>query len=112
MFSVNSAYSYLFKELRPLGDLNMVVPVFFEQIWESPAPSKVIAFSWLLLYDRLPTKNNLVTRHIIAPEVSRDCVGCVGNVETSLHLFLHCDSAVVIWYAVFRWLGIVVVYSP
>jgi hypothetical protein len=32
----------------------------------------------------------------------------VGCVETS-HLFLHCLSAISIWYDIFKWLGVVVI---
>lgn len=28
----------------------------FSQIWKSPAPLKIVAFSWRLLLDRIPTK--------------------------------------------------------
>jgi hypothetical protein len=34
-------------------------------------------------------------------------VSCV--VETSSHLFLHCNSAISVWYDIFRWLGIVII---
>jgi hypothetical protein len=88
------------------------VSVVFKQIWESPAPSKVIAFSWQFLYDRIPTRCNLDYHHVLAPEAPKDCVGCVGIVESSSHLFLHCSSAISIRYDVFRWLGVVVVIPP
>ncbi|KEH40277.1 hypothetical protein MTR_1g026690 [Medicago truncatula] len=34
----------------------------FKDIWESPAPSKVVAFSWKLLYDWIPCRRNLAVR--------------------------------------------------
>jgi hypothetical protein len=109
---VSSAYNYLAKEFQALEGNDAEVEVVFSQIWESPAPSKVIAFSWQLLYDRIPTRDNLDLRHILAPDAPRVCVGCVGNVETSSHLFLHCPSAISIWNEVFRWLGVEVVMPP
>ncbi|GAU25512.1 hypothetical protein TSUD_279970 [Trifolium subterraneum] len=45
-------------------------------------------------------------------DIPWECVGCVGNVEASLHLFLHCSSAMNVWYEVFRWLGVVLVVPP
>jgi hypothetical protein len=57
------------------------------KFWDSPAPSKVIAFFWQLLYDRIPTRINLDYRGVLGPEDPRDCVGCVGMVESSIHLF-------------------------
>jgi hypothetical protein len=80
-FSVNSAYNYLVKEFRRVDGDEVEVHVVFDQIWESPAPSKVIAFSWQLLYDRIPTRNNLVACRIIAPDAPRDCVGCEGLID-------------------------------
>lgn len=34
-------------------------------IWKSPAPSKVVAFSWKLLLDKIPTHGYLVVRNVI-----------------------------------------------
>jgi hypothetical protein len=95
-FTVSSAYNLLVKELRTSNGLAPDVALVFKQIWESPTPSKVIVFSWQLLYDRIPTKCNLDHRNILSPDVSRDCVGCVGFVESSTRLFLHCSSAIAI----------------
>jgi hypothetical protein len=111
-FTVSSAYNLLVKELRTSNGLAPDVALVFEQIWESPAPSKVIVFSWQLLYDRIPTKCNRDHRSILSPDVSRDCVGCVGFVESSTRLFLHCSSAIAIWYELFKWLGVVIVIPP
>jgi hypothetical protein len=82
------------------------VAVVFEQIWESSTPSKIIVFSWHLLYDRIPTRSNLIYRGIISPEEHMDCVGIL---ESSSDLFLNCPSAMLVWYHVFRWLEVVIV---
>jgi hypothetical protein len=109
VFSVKSAYSYLIKEglgsmEESLGD-NKV----FDQIWRSPAPSKIIAFSWQALHNRIPTRDNLALRGIIRDNASRNCVLCVDHLESMVHLLLHCDFAFKIWMDIFRWLGVVVV---
>lgn len=69
-----------------------------------------MAFSWLLLWDRFPTKKNLATRKIVDPLMATDCVLCEGEVETSLHLFLHCDLhcdfAYRVWTKILGWLGV------
>jgi hypothetical protein len=83
-----------------------------ENIWDSSAPSKVIAFSWQLLYDRIPTKSNLVARGIVGSEMPWECVGVVGKVETSSHLFLHCPCVMKIWCEIFKWLGVEIVIPP
>ncbi|PNX90391.1 pantothenate synthetase [Trifolium pratense] len=102
-FSVNSSYKLLVEE---------DIVVVFDQIWDSPAPSKVIAFSWQFLYNRIPTRNNLEARDLLGSDLPWECVGCVGNVESSIYLFLHCPSALMVWYEVSRWLGVVIVAPP
>ncbi|GAU38401.1 hypothetical protein TSUD_52260 [Trifolium subterraneum] len=37
---------------------------------------------------------------------------CGNDVECSRHLFIHCDFAAHIWYAICRWLGVVVILPP
>jgi hypothetical protein len=46
----------------------------FENIWKSAAPSKVAAFAWKMLHDRLPTKSNFVRLFIIATGLSVDYI--------------------------------------
>ena len=61
----------------------------FSRIWKNAAPSKVIAFTWKLLHNRIPTKVNLAQRHALSPEISLNCVMCDGVQETANHLMLH-----------------------
>jgi hypothetical protein len=83
-----------------------------DQIWDSSVSYKVIAFSWQLLYDRISTRDNLEVRGILGVEKPWECVGCVGKVETSLHLFLHCPYAMKVWREIFKWLGVEMVIPP
>jgi hypothetical protein len=48
----------------------------FSSLWDSPAPSKVVAFSWQLLHDHLPTKDNLRVRGVIQHVADSYCVWC------------------------------------
>ncbi|CAJ2643030.1 unnamed protein product [Trifolium pratense] len=112
VFSVKSTYLHLVDELRSGEVLEDGKAMIFDHIWDSPAPSKVIAFSWQLLHDRIPTRSNLAVRGILVADVPWECVGCVGSVESSIHLFLHCPSALKVWYDIFRWLGLVIVIPP
>lgn len=91
LFSVKSAYSMLeniFLVEEDVGDIN---EGFFSLLWKSSAPSKPVAFYWSLLLDRIPTRKSLAIRHILDPGASLLCVLCGREVETSTHLFLHCD---------------------
>jgi hypothetical protein len=79
--------------------------VVFLCIWHNPAPSKVIAFSWKLLHNRIPTRQNLARQGVLRSEDSRDCVLYIERLESSAHLILRCDFSCSIWYDIFRWLG-------
>lgn len=64
-FPVRSTYTVL-EELMLLDDNESSLGRnVFRKIWESPASSKVIAFSWQLLLDRIPTRVNLAMRRIL-----------------------------------------------
>jgi hypothetical protein len=110
-FSVKSAYD----SLMGLGDgpnLSEWELKIFSSIWDSPAPSKIVAFSWQLLYDRLPTKDNLQSRGVIQQALDVNCVWCGQTTESSKYLFLHCNKTIRVWYEVCRWLGVVIVMPP
>ncbi|MCH82598.1 F-box family protein [Trifolium medium] len=111
-FSVKSAFDSISKDLIDVPPLTTLEVRTFSKIWESPAPSKVIVFSWQLLYDRVPTKSNLLARGILSQQEGANCVWCNVCRESSTHLFLHCKVALGVWYELFRWLGVVVVMPP
>jgi hypothetical protein len=109
VFSVKTAYSILFSLVSgEVDQVERVNPVF-ARIWKSPAPSKLIAFSWQVLHNRIPTKDNLMRRGIYRGDSLGNCVACVGSLESASHLFLHCDFAYSIWLDIFRWLDVIVI---
>ena len=66
---------------------------------------KFSILAWRLLWDRLPTKNNLFRRGII----QADNIGCVAGCELEesvSHLFLHCKIFGSLWQHVRCWIGI------
>jgi hypothetical protein len=110
-FSVKSAYD----SLSGMGDITNLSEwelKIFSSIWISPAPAKVVAFSWQLLYDRLPTKDNLHSRGVIQHVSDLNCAWCGLASETSKHLFLHCNKSIRVWYEVCKWLGVLMVMPP
>jgi hypothetical protein len=112
VFSVKSVYKFLSETLKAEDGREGALVKVLGQIWESGAPSKVIAFSWQLLLGRIPTKSNLEGRGIVIVDAPWECLGCVGKRETPLHLFLHCQFAMKVWGAVFSWIGISMVIPP
>jgi hypothetical protein len=82
--------------------LNPLQQYVFNNVWKSAAPSKVIAFSWQLLINRIPTMDNLALRGFPA-DINGNCPLCNLNAETAEHLFLHCRVSAKIWYEILRW---------
>jgi hypothetical protein len=65
-------------------------------IWKSHCQPKHTVFAWLLLKDRLSTRNILRRKHMRLETYS--CVLCnQGAKETIEHLFLHCPFAQQCW---------------
>lgn len=58
LFNTNSAYEVLLNNENHGVMLADVEVKAFRLLWKSKAPLKVVAFSWQLLLDRLPTKIN------------------------------------------------------
>jgi hypothetical protein len=74
-------------------------------IWHPQISSKVSIFAWRLLRDRLPTKDNLVTRGIL-PTAAHLCVSGCGEAESARHLLLSCTTFGSLWALVRSWIGI------
>lgn len=102
-FSAKSAYLQVIKLYRPTVVLNPSIQFAFNNIWKSAAPSKVIAFSWQLMLDRIPTRENLVYRGLPRMD-DLVCPLCNGGAETDVHLFLHCPVAGKLWYEIVWWI--------
>ena len=68
----------------------------FQNIWKSAAILRYKIFLWLLLHDRLNTRNLLSRKSFHLPSYS--CILCSENVEeTSLHLFFDCSFSRECW---------------
>jgi hypothetical protein len=83
----------------------------YKKLWKCAAPSKVRAFAWQLLQDRIQTKENLYKRRMLQLD-QQTCVMCNRCIESASHLFLHCDYAAKVWYALTKWLGIYLIVPP
>lgn len=104
-FSAKSAYLKLERLLLMddswSGDHKRVLAC----LWKSPAPSKVIAFSWKLFLNRIPTRDNLRLRNVLLVDAPTFCALCEREEESAHHLFLHCEVAREVWLEVMRWFG-------
>jgi hypothetical protein len=96
-YSVSSAYQLL------TSQQTVTLDAAEDLIWHKHVPLKISIFAWRLLRDRLPTKDNLVSRGIIAP-TAHLCVSGCGCVESARHLFLSCSFFGSLWSLVRSWI--------
>jgi hypothetical protein len=72
------------------------VPQAFKWLWKTSVQKRHKVFFWLLLKDRLSTRNILRRRNQVIP--SYECVLYNLHIEETLeHLFLHCNFARSCW---------------
>ncbi|KAK2455982.1 hypothetical protein QL285_003391 [Trifolium repens] len=45
-------------------------------------------------------------------DIPWECLSCVGMVEDSTHLFLHCPCTMWVWGEIFNWIGVTIVIPP
>ena len=68
----------------------------FSWLWKSACQNKHKVFFWLLLKDRLSSRDILRRRSMVLPDYN--CVFCINPpAETTEHLFLHCTFAQSCW---------------
>jgi hypothetical protein len=90
-YSSSKFYQYSFSNLHPS---RVVV-----WIWATNCVPKIKFFAWLLLNDRLNTRNMLRRRNKFLEE-GYNCALCQDGVEETVeHLFFDCSSAVCRWFA-------------
>lgn len=80
-FTVKTSYDFLLFQPRLIGT-HPAGSVLFKNYWVSYVPCKVLAFSWKLLWDWLPTYSNLLHRNVFTAQQMRGCVLC-GHIEES-----------------------------
>lgn len=74
-------------------------PHVVTRIWKAQAVPKIKFFAWLLLNDRLNTRNMLRRRGKYLEE-GYCCVLCQDTIEETIaHLFFDCPSGVTKWFA-------------
>ncbi|KAL5168952.1 putative ribonuclease H protein [Glycine soja] len=96
IFSTKSGYQVIKAEMVDEGQY-----LGFKKLWEIKLPPKALSFVWRLLWDRLPTKDNLIKRQI---QVDDDlCPFCHNQPESASHLFFTCGKIMPIWWEYLNW---------
>jgi hypothetical protein len=91
---------YTSSKFYQLSFVSLTPPAPFRWIWKTKCMPKIKFFAWLLLSDRLNTRDILRRRgkHL---EEGYACPLCHDNVdETMLHLFFECSSVTTRWYMI------------
>src|SRR4051812_49603861 len=78
--------------------------------WSKVVPLKVNIFIWRLFGIRLPTKDNLMRRNILAEENQTCSNGCMEP-EDRDHICVRCPHFSNVWPILARWLGFVSVFQ-
>ena len=73
-FSVISAYAKLVGLVLTDDLWQTEEKGVFQDLWSIPAPSKVVAFGWRVLLNRIATKTNLDSRNVLPAKGSLLCV--------------------------------------
>lgn len=92
LYSSSKYYQFSFRELHPEYSIIW--------IWKSGCVPKIKLFAWLLLNDKLNTRNMLRRRKKYL-EDGYNCVLCQNGVEETMeHLFFDYPSSVSRWFAI------------
>lgn len=76
---------------------HLVVPAVYKWIWSSACAMKLKVFAWLLLSDRLNTRDMLIRRNWKVTD-DKHCVLCPGRIyEDRIHLFFTCNFSQRVW---------------
>lgn len=62
-------------------------------VWKAAATMKARVSAWRLLWNRLPTKDN-VSNRITLDDEDKKCVICGNARESMFHVFLECEEVV------------------
>ena len=89
-FSAKSYYNHCFRE--------MIADEAFTWLWRSKSPIKFKMFGWLLLVDRLNTRNMLKRRNYVVANNNYACLLCQNPPEETVeHPFFNCPFSRRCW---------------
>jgi hypothetical protein len=105
-YTVKSTYEVVSSLIIDRRFVTVDLEMAFKWIWKCLVPLKVSGLVWMVLHDRVPTRDNLFRRNIIMEIGECRCVFCGESIETVSHLFLYCRVIIQAWDQIFKWLGL------
>ncbi|XP_058755939.1 uncharacterized protein LOC131629160 [Vicia villosa] len=103
VFSVASVAVLLEEHKEPAW--GTVINRRLSTMWKSSVPLKIKIFAWRLLISRLPLKDMLLRRGLVANTIDPKCPFCDSLEESLEHLFFLCQISKNIWEKVLQWIG-------
>ncbi|KAL8508286.1 hypothetical protein ACS0TY_018757 [Phlomoides rotata] len=100
-YSVKSAYAILSEQHIDENDRLDKLKI----VWNNSVPSKIAAFTWKVLQDRILSILNLLKRGSYNTNYSKKCKICGLEDEDTKHIFFECSAAKSVWSRIFNWLG-------
>jgi hypothetical protein len=88
-YTVKSTYDFVSSLIIDRTVVSADLEMVFKWIWKCLVPSKVSGLVWMVLHDRVPTRDNLFRRKIIMEIGECRCVFCGESIENVSHLFLY-----------------------
>lgn len=98
-YSVHSAYAQINYNPNDVNDPLMM------KLWTAKVPLKVVAFIWKAMYDRIPTRMNLLKRGVSFTGSDINCGFCGVTTEITDHIFFECSFPYQLWMEVYNWFG-------
>lgn len=74
----------------------------FDKMWKLKVPPKVRNFLWMLVINRIPTKDFLIRRGVQLQQTKNGCSWCDRDLEQSDHLFFKCKFMEFFWQKIFN----------
>lgn len=105
LLDVNDGWTYIWgsamytsQHLYKIGFWSLTPPLTLQWIWQCKVNMKIKVFGWLLLLDRVNTRDLLDRKHCAPPNTSVFCSTCLIDArETREHIFFHCDFSKACW---------------
>nr|GEV19201.1 RNA-directed DNA polymerase, eukaryota [Tanacetum cinerariifolium] len=101
VWSGDGTWGFTVESVRSIIDTGFLVNDNTPTRWSKVVPIKINVFMWKLLFDKLPTRDNLEKKGLDVPSIL--CGICDDVTETASHVFLRCEFALEIWRQIARW---------
>lgn len=93
IWQYNASRTYTTSCLYAIINYMGVTPVFIPAVWKLVVPPGIHIFLWLVAYNKVMTRDNLLKRNM---QKTLNCVFCSEH-ESVQHLFCECVVALQVW---------------